>query len=69
MNCFQNYDFSYRERFLVLGSWGKLTSAEIDIDYGNFDLCHALEMSKSVNIEAQYCLATIDTGKSNVNKM
>ena len=55
--------------FLVLGSWGKLTSAGIDKDYGNFDLCHALEMSKSVNIEAQYCLATIDTGKSNVNKM
>ncbi|XP_055326387.1 nose resistant to fluoxetine protein 6-like [Sitodiplosis mosellana] len=50
----------------MLGAWGKMPPVGFNKDFGNFDRCHDLQMNKSINIETQYCLAEIDSTKSNV---
>ncbi|XP_055308474.1 nose resistant to fluoxetine protein 6-like [Sitodiplosis mosellana] len=53
----------------MLGAWGKVSSAGIDKDFGNFDRCFDLKVNKSMKIETQYCLAGINTGMSNLKKI
>ena len=53
----------------MLNALGKVSSVGIDKVYGNFDLCHDLEVDESINIETQYCLAKISALGSNVNGM
>ena len=54
---------------VVMGAWGEMPPVGFDKDFGNFDKCHDLLVNKTINIETQYCLASINAGAFNAKKI